>query len=77
MTTFPHLNPSGRPPGGLDGLARTERVVVYLSAGELEAVKALAAHAGKPPAVLAREAILGLAWARRGIEPPSAPEQGC
>lgn len=75
--TFPHLNPSGRPPGGLDGLARTERVVFYLSPGELAAVQALAEHAGKPPAVLAREAILGLAWAWRGIKPPSSPEQGC
>ena len=75
--TRPRTPLSGRPPGGIDRLARTERVVVYLSAGELEAVKALAEHAGKPPAVLAREAILGLAWLRAGIEPPSTPEQGC
>ena len=67
----------GRPPGGLDGLPRLERVVVYLSPGELAAVQALAAHAGKSPAVLARDAILELAWARRGIEPPSIPEQWC
>jgi hypothetical protein len=78
--TRPRTPLSGRPPGGLDDLARTERVVVYLSPGELAAVQALAELAGKPPAVLARDAILELAWAWRRVRQPStqpSPEQGC